>query len=95
MGYRIVYAEAEPKKRVRPATAVRLRTLVAAVLLLFSIMVRLLWPDGTTILRSVFLPGNLSVTEVAFSEFVEDIRDGQSLEDSVTVFCRKIIHETP
>lgn len=94
MGYRIVYGGPEPKSRIRTSTTARLRTLLAAVFLFFCLTVRLLWPEGTTQLRSTFLPGDLSVTEEAFSELVADLRDGHTLGDTLTVFCRKIIHET-
>ena len=94
MGYRIDYAGYEPKECIRTDTGVRLRCMVAAAFLVFSIAVRMFWPEGTSNLRAVFLPGDLSVTEQAFSQLITDLRQGHSLEDSVTVFCRRILNET-
>ena len=38
-----------------------------------------------------FLPGDPVVTEQALYGFISDIRKGNSLPDSVTVFCRYIL----
>lgn len=94
MGYRIVYDGPVPEMKTRTNSTVRLRTMVAAFFLLFSIFVRLFWPEGTKTLQSVFLPAQLSITEQAFSELVHDCRQGQPLDDAISVFCRRIIHET-
>ncbi len=94
MGYRIDYAGPEPKIHIPTSKRTRMRTLIAAAFLLFSITVRLLWPEGTSVLQSVFMPGALTETEQAFSQLVTDLRAGAPLEESVEVFCRRIIDET-
>lgn len=93
MGYRIVYGGPSPESKIQNSTAIRLRTMVAAAFLMLCMAVRLLWPDGTAVLRSVFLPSDLTVTEEAFSVLIEEVRQGQPLGDSITAFCHKILDE--
>ena len=93
MGYRIVYAGPASEQKTKSGSGIRFRSFVAAAFLIFSIFVRLLWPEGTSMLRTVFLPGDLSVTEQAFSELIADLRDGQPVGESVTAFCHRVIDE--
>lgn len=92
MGYRIEYGPemktSEPEKRSS------LRTWIAGALLLFSLVVRISWQEGTEILQSVLLPGDLSVTEIAFSEMMTDLRSGVTVADAVSVFCQRVIDGT-
>lgn len=41
--------------------------------------------------RKCLLPGNPEVTEKALVGLVEDLKDGEPLYDSITVFCRQIL----
>ena len=92
MGYRIVYGGPTPEIKTK-TTAVRLRTMMAAAFLVFCMAVRLFWPEGTTLLQSVFLPSDLTATEEAFSVLLEEIRQGQPVNESITAFCHKILDE--
>lgn len=93
MGYRIVYGpQPEPESRKAGGT-VRLRTMIAAAFLIFSLVVRLTWNEGSEIMRQILLPGDLSVTEQAFSEMITDLREGESVADAFTVFCRAVLDE--
>lgn len=67
--------------------------MVAVSFLVFSIIVRLIWPEGTSMLQSCFLPNECSVTEEAFSVLITDIKNGTTLEDAVWAFCSSIIDE--
>ena len=93
MGYRIDYLGPTPKQQARTCSTARLRTMAAAAFLAFSIAVRAFWPEGTDLLQSAFLPAELSVTEQAFSQLVEDLRHGQPLDGCVTAFCRTVLDE--
>ena len=93
MGYRIDYDGSTRITNYRTSTGIRLRTLVAAGILLFSITVRTVWPDGSAVLQSVFIPTDLNATEIAFSELMEDICHGEPLGSSITTFCQKIIDD--
>lgn len=93
MGYRIVYGPQIKKPIVRTGSNGRLRTMIAAAFLVFSLVVRLTWPDGTEVLQSILLPGDLTVTEQAFSVMISDLRDGEPITDAVTVFCQTVIDD--
>lgn len=93
MGYRIVYGEPIESAFRRTCSNGRLRTMIAALFLLFSLVVRLTWQDGAEIMREYLLPGDLTVTELAFSEMISDLQNGDPVADAVTVFCRTILNE--
>lgn len=93
MGYRIDYAGPTPQIKSRINRTGRFRTLIAVSFLFFSILVRLLWPEGTKALQSVFLPLELSAAEQAFIELLDDVHRGQPLDDAVITFCHRIVHE--
>lgn len=91
MGYRIVYGPEIRPPRERAGTSGRLPAMTAAFLLIFALLVRQFWPEGTQILRQYLLPGELSVTEQAFSSLMQNIRGGESVLSAFTVFCQEII----
>ena len=93
MGYRIDYAGMPVTKIIRPKNGIGLRAMVAAAFMVFCVMVRLLWPEGTNTLKTFLVPGELSVTEQAFSTLVTDLREGQTLEDSIWCFCKSVIDQ--
>lgn len=93
MGYRIDYGPAMNIPTARRNGAARLRTMIAVMLLIFVLMVRLTWQEGTAVLQEVLLPGNLTVAQQAFSELVCDLREGERFMDALTFFCRMILDE--
>lgn len=93
MGYRIVYGPEVRLVSGRTGSTARLRTMIAGAFLLFSILVRLTWQEGAEAMQKLFLPGDLTVTEQAFSEMVTDLRDGETVKDAVVVFCQRILDE--
>ena len=56
MSYRIEYGTPIPPQYVEKANPARLRIMTAAFLILFSLLVRQYFPDGTEKLRQVLLP---------------------------------------
>lgn len=44
-------------------------------------------------LQEVLIPGELSITEQAFSQMLMDLRNGESVSDSLTSFCTTVLHE--
>ena len=87
MGYRIVYGEdpfAETGKRKS-----HLRSMTAGFALAFVILVRLFWPQGSDVLRTVLLPRE----SAAFVQLTEALRAGEPLGDAVTAFCQRIVEE--
>lgn len=92
MGYRIVYGPDVAVEKVREGTA-RIRIMVAICFAAFACMVRLLWPDGREILAAHLLPGEPTLAQAAFSEFLENLHHGSGMMESLNVFCREILHE--
>ena len=91
MSYRIVYGPERKAVKERDLSSLRFRSLIAGFLLLFALIVKLLWPEGTEVLREVMIPADLNATEQAFQCMMEDLRSGENLGDAITVFCRQII----
>ena len=91
MSYRIEYGAAVPQKFQPEKVKRHMRALTALCILLFSLAAGKFWPDGRMVLQRVFLPGEPSVTEQAFSNMISGLHDGLTLEDAVVVFCQEIL----
>ena len=91
MSYRIEYGTAIPERFQPPVIKRHIRTLTAIFILLFSLAVGKFWPDGRQILRQYVIPGELSVTERAFSDMISELNEGVKLEEAVVTFCQQII----
>lgn len=92
MGYRIVYGPDVVLQKAGYGTA-RMRILVAICFTAFACMVRLHWPEGREILAGHLLPGEPTFAQTAFSKFLENLNHGTGMVESLTVFCREILHE--
>ena len=88
MAYRIVYG---PEKKAPENRMRRIRMMTAGFFLLGCILTRLFWPDGLQVMREVLLPGELSVTEQAFSQLVSQLQGGEPVGTAVETFCRYVI----
>ena len=91
MSYRIEYGSAMPGRYIEKNSFIRLQSMTALCLLLFSLTVRYFFPSGTEKLRQILLPGELSVTQEAVETFMSDIRNGEAFADSLTAFCEYIV----
>ena len=91
MGYKIVYGDGPKSVYDKNVTGNRLRILTAACFLAFCLLVRLVWPEGVAVLRDVMLPGEETVTELAFESMLDNLRSGEPVGDALTVFCREVI----
>ena len=92
MSYRIVYGPEIPAPELNRGGAFRIQMWTAVFLLVFALLVRQMWPEGTRILRNYLLPGDLTVTEAALSDMVAGLQVGQPAGEALTAFCRQIIH---
>ena len=92
VGYRIVYGPNLIIQRKQTGTA-RIRILVALSFLVFAWSVRIFWADGREVLTTYLLPDELSLAEAAFYNLLGDIRQGDRIIDSLTVFCREVLYE--
>ena len=92
VGYRIVYGPNLITQEKQTGTA-RIRILAAFGFLVFAWIVRIFWEDGREVLATYLLPEGLSPAEAAFHNLLENIRQGGRVVDSITVFCREVLHE--
>ena len=90
MAYRIDYGPAITKKMINGAGQLRWQTMTAAFLLLFVLLVKQSWPEGTDKLKTYLLPGGEG-TDMAIETLVDRIHDGEPLGQALEVFCRQII----
>lgn len=88
MGYKIVYEKDPPKRFV----FFRIQVFCAAFLLLFVLLARVIWPEGTETLRKLLVSEQLSHGAQAVAAMIEGLEAGESLSDVVEVFCQEIIH---
>lgn len=91
MGYRVEYGPQEKKKESKLLNPLKMQILTTVFLLFFVLGVRGAWPEGTEKLKEFLLPGELSVTETAFQNLVTEIKEGESIGDAVSTFCREIV----
>ena len=91
MSYRIEYGAPVPAQYVKKSSSSRLRVMTAAFLILFSLLVRQFFPDGTQKLRQILLPQSHTVTQDALEIMMTYLRDGETLPDAFSAFCVYII----
>lgn len=89
MSYRISYEKNMVKKDLlSDQSATRLnRWIISAV-----ICILLVCALSSSTVRSYLLPGDPQITEAALNELADDLREGESVADAVTAFCREILN---
>ena len=92
MGYRIIYGPDMPPRKTE-CSSNRIRIMVAICFAAFACTVRLIWPEGREILAAHLLPGDPTLTQAAFSELLDNLHHGAGMVESLTVFCRDVLHE--
>ena len=91
MAYKVVYGPM-PKSQKKPGI-LRFQVLTALCLVLFSLGVRTVWPEGREVMQEFLLPGEQNATQAAFGEMLEGLENGQTLSDAVMAFCRQIVQD--
>lgn len=89
MGYRIDYGPPIVRRK-GGGRVLRLQLMTAAFLLLFVLLVKHQWPEGSGKLRQYLMPG-IDAQELCFAEFVEEIQGGEPVGQALTSFCRSIL----
>ena len=93
MGYRIDYVDVPDRQRNPEDRGGRVRRMTALFLLLFCLSVRIFSEKGTDVLREFVLPGERTVTEEAVQTFVEHLRMGNGIGESLEVFCMEVLQD--
>ena len=91
MAYRIEYAQ-NPKYQL-PASFCwdRFGRLAMVFFLIFLLATACFWPAGRLMLQTMILPCDLDVTAAAVGSMLEDIRDGEGVNEAVEAFCKEIL----
>lgn len=79
MAYKIVYSKDKKKRR-----NFRLPLMTAAFFLAFLLCVNAFWPAGSEFIRHFLLPE-------AVQTFLEELDNGGSFGEAVTVFCQEVL----
>lgn len=91
MGYRIEYGSQgelrKPLKSKRSYSAIA-ATICVLALVAGAITVK---HTGLTWVQEVLLPGDPAVTAAALENMVDNIKEGDSIADAVTTFCKEIV----
>lgn len=93
MGYRIDYEPVNRAFQIRTGRRLRVPLLSAVFFVIFLLLVRFCWVQGTDALRAMFFPGDWQVTGQALEALAENMRAGHTFSHSAAVFCREIIQE--
>jgi len=89
MSYRIVYGKQTPRYSCRRFTRKKAIIFIVCIAIL---LIGLRLSGLGQVLWHFILPGDPDVTEAALIGFVENLYSGADLSDTVTVFCREILH---
>lgn len=92
MAYRIDYGSGTKCQRSERGSYLRVQTMTAACLLVFTLVVSRVWPEGKQQLRQYLMPGEQKI-QTAFQEFTGQLRAGVSVEEALTAFCVQIIDD--
>lgn len=91
MGYYIQYGKTIVKTAVQTPLTKKKYNLTFVVALLVSTILSYTAYSYKDVLQEYILPGDASVTASALDTLIEDIRQGERIEDAVTAFCLEII----
>lgn len=92
MGYRIdYYYDMQVSGTGARGMGRRLRALTAAMFILLSLGVKRYWPEGTEMMRELFLPQRVSPGQATFRNLIDDLRQGVEFRDALTAFCADLL----
>ena len=91
MGYRIAYESFGEEKKF--PTYWRRKSAIAAGLLVIVLVVGAVSVKYTGLrwVQDYLLPGDPAVTAAALENFAQDLKEGESVKDAITAFCREIM----
>ena len=91
MGYKITYCSfGEEKKQPKQKQAWKRFTAVGLVMMLVLGALAVKHTELPWV-QKYLLPGDPAVTAAALEGMLADLKDGDSLKDAVTAFCREIV----
>lgn len=72
----------------------RFGLMVMGFLVLFLLGVQLFWEEGAQVIRQLVFPLQEQAV-AALENMAQSIRDGATVPDAVTAFCREVIESAP
>ena len=91
MGYTIQYGPAGNAETAWYAKRRKKSGAVLVVCVLVIVFAVLALSGNFEQIKNYLIPGDPEVTKAAFAQFTEDIRQGDTVGDAITAFCREII----
>jgi len=91
VGYTIQYGPAGKAETAWHAKRRKKSGAVLAVCVLVIVFAVLALSGNFEQIKNYLIPGDPEVTKAAFAQFTEDIRQGDTVGDAITAFCREII----
>lgn len=91
MGYRIEYgSQGALRKPLKPKRAY---SAIAATVCVLALVAGAIAVKHTSLtwVQEVLLPGDPAVTAAALENMVDNIKQGDSIAEAVTAFCREIV----
>ena len=91
MGYRIVYGPEITCPVRKNGIGLRLRSMIASAMLVFSMLVRCFWPEGCEKLGQAVLPEAASEVQIAMESMILELSRGSRFEDAFAAFCSEVM----
>lgn len=89
MGYQIMYSP-EDNHKYPPYKPAKKKWLLPVVITL-ALLIAAGRPQTRRKLEQWFIPGDVQTTKAAFSVLMDDIREGEPVNEAVAAFCNVII----
>jgi len=91
MSYEIRYSSDRKQPSSKDGTAIRIFLMSCAFFLLFLVFVDTFQPLSRTLLGNILFPGGAEPAIAAAETFVNELRNGAPIADSLEHFCHEII----
>ncbi len=91
MGYRIKYEGDMVKTTIQSSMSKQAKCMICIAVSLCAVIMLLSVTNSLNTIKEWLLPGDAKVTEAALNTLVEDLKQGDSLDDAITAFCQEIL----
>ena len=91
MGYLISYGQTTVKEIIKEKQKFHFGKNQIYVIVACSLLLMAIFLGSKKSVQNFFLPGNSEVTRTALDKMVRGIREGESVGNAVTAFCREIV----
>ena len=71
----------------------RIQGIICLFLLIFALMIRFSWPEGTEMIRGMLISDELGRGAEAFWNMLQYVESGEELSDAIAVFWQDLWYE--